>query len=54
VLFRSHQKINSCSCEGTDATEFTPFLPGLTKKMLVDLDDEGNVVESLYTEYEPF
>ena len=54
VGYGEHQKINSCSCEGNDATVFTPFIEGLTKKMLVDLDDDGNVIESLYTDYEPY
>jgi len=54
VGYGEHQKINNCACEGTDATEFTPYIEGLTRKMLVDLDDEGNVVESLYTNYEPY
>jgi outer membrane protein OmpA-like peptidoglycan-associated protein len=54
VGYGEHQKINDCSCEGADATEFTPFIEGRTKKMLVDLDDEGNVSESLYVDYEPY
>jgi outer membrane protein OmpA-like peptidoglycan-associated protein len=53
VGYGEHQKINACACEGNNATEFTPYIEGLTKKMLVDLDDDGNVITSFYSEYQP-
>jgi outer membrane protein OmpA-like peptidoglycan-associated protein len=53
VGYGEHQKINACACEGNDATEFTPFVAGLTQKMLVDLDDDGNVITSFYSDYQP-
>lgn len=54
VGYGEHQTVNECACEATDATGFTPFIPGITRKMLVDLDDEGNVAGTVYQDYEPY
>ncbi len=53
VGYGEHQTINECACEENSATSYTPYIPGKTKKMLLDLDDDGNVSETLYLEYEP-
>lgn len=53
VGYGEHQLINDCSCEGSAAAGFTPFIKGVTRKMNVELDDEGNVSSTVYLEYQP-
>ena len=53
VGYGEHQTVNECACEDENATSYTPYIPGRTKKMLVDLDDDGNVIGAIYQEYEP-
>ncbi len=53
VGYGEHQTVNECACEDENSTSYTPYIPGRTKKMLVDLDDDGNVIGAIYQEYEP-
>ena len=45
--------LNECHCEDALAVEYTPYIKGRTRKMLVDLDDEGNVIGTIYQDYKP-
>lgn len=54
VGYGETQLINDCACEdGTAPTGFTEYIPGKTRKMFVELDDDGNVAKTVYQEYEP-
>lgn len=53
VGYGETQLINDCKCEGSKAEGFTPYIAGTTKKMLVELDDDGNVSKTIYLDYEP-
>ncbi len=47
------QLINDCKCEGTKISGFTPYIEGKTKKMVVEKDAIGTVVNSYYERYKP-
>lgn len=51
--FGEDKLTNACSCEGTDIAGYTPYIPGVTKKALVEKDASGNVTKSWYAEYSP-
>ncbi len=53
VGYGETQLINDCKCEGSKVEGFTPYIAGTTKKMLVELDDDGNVSKTIYLDYEP-
>lgn len=47
------QLINDCKCEGQEVTGLTPYVDGVTRKMIVEKDDRGNVIKSYYEPYKP-
>lgn len=43
--------INDCKCEGSEVTGMTPYIDGKTRKMIIEKDARGNVINSYYAPY---
>lgn len=52
VGYGETQLMNDCHCEGSAMVDYTPYIKGRTKKMLVELDDDGNIQKTIYRDYD--
>ena len=51
VGYGEKELINDCKCEGAEKAGFTPYIADLTRKMIVEKDKKGNVINSYYDKY---
>lgn len=52
VGYGETQLMNDCHCEASSVVDYTPYIKGRTRKMLVELDDDGNVTKTIYVDYD--
>ncbi len=51
VGYGEKELINDCKCEGAEKAGYTPYIADRTRKMIVEKDKKGNVINSYYDKY---